>query len=478
MSNKLLIGMAQVDITPPAPVSLRGQFHTRISQYVESRLYANVFAAESNGEQIIICSCDLVAVYAEFCRQTRDLIKIKNKEIDVEKIIICATHIHTGPSFIKTADTLHVAAEYLPKEIQYVDHEDIPDNVWLEDRCGRYLAEKVCEAVCRAWECRKPAYFSPSFGRAVVGHCRRVVYDDNSAKMYGSVDTANFRELEGGNDSGIELVYFFGEDKQPIGAFVNVACPSQCVEMEYYMSSDFWGKARDQIKKQLGDDFVVIGLCGAAGDQSPRDLVRRNSSRSRRTDPDMYGLEGAAELGGRIADVVIDKIKPARDHITNEALILHQAMMVDFPLRKVTPTEYETAKRSFDDYIEKTKKTVYTNQDMAALHIFGGIMNRFEIQEEQQFYTSEIHVVRFADIAIATNPFELFLDYGNLIKARSAATQTILIQLANDSGGYLPTEKAERGSHYSAYVSSGMTGHAGGELLVRKTLDVIQKLWQ
>jgi hypothetical protein len=80
-------------------------------------------------------------------------------------------------------------------------------------------------------------------------------------------------------------------------------------------------------------------------------------------------------------------------------------------------------------------------------------------------------------VAFATNPFELFLDYGNKIKARSPAEQTFLVQLANGSDGYLPTAKAERGGHYSAFVSSGNVGHAGGEQLVRQTLNDIKKLF-
>ena len=52
-----------------------------------------------------------------------------------------------------------------------------------------------------------------------------------------------------------------------------------------------------------------------------------------------------------------------------------------------------------------------------------------------------------------------------------------MIQLCCGSDGYLPTEKAERGSHYSAYVSSGVTGHAGGDLLVRETLETINALF-
>ena len=92
-------------------------------------------------------------------------------------------------------------------------------------------------------------------------------------------------------------------------------------------------------------------------------------------------------------------------------------------------------------------------------------------------YPTEVHVIRLGSIAIATNPYELFLDFGNQIKARSLAEQTFLIQLCCGSEGYLPTKKAEAGGHYSAFVSSGHVGHIGGEQLVRQTLQDINGMF-
>ena len=80
-------------------------------------------------------------------------------------------------------------------------------------------------------------------------------------------------------------------------------------------------------------------------------------------------------------------------------------------------------------------------------------------------------------VVFATNEFELFLDYGNQIKARSLAEQTFLIQLCCGAEGYLPTLKAEQGGHYSGFISSGLVGHVGGELLVRQTLEEINTMF-
>ncbi len=476
MKSKLLVGMSQVDITPPGPVSLRATYQLIISQYVESPLLATAFAAESAGEQLIICSCDLACFDAASVKRIRDLIQSRNHEIDVSKVILSGTELHTGPHFY-IKDKLRLAAKFLPENTRYYDKQEVSEDVWLEDRCGPYMFERICEAVCLAWENRKPAGFCPAFGRAVVGHCRRVVYDDGRAYMYGAVDTVNFDAVEAVNDTGIELLYLFDKHEKPLGALVNVACPAQVLEGKPFVSSDFWGKARDLIRHELGNDFVVVGLGGAAGDQSPRDEVRKAGHFPRRGDPDMHSLEGAVELGKRIANVVLDKFEFAKTNIRRDALIKHEVVMLDFPLRTVSITENEEATRKFLDYVKGSGKTVFLPEDIAALYPYAGIMERFRLQKSTHFWNSEIHVARFDDIAIASNPFELFVDYGNQIKARSAATQTILIQLACDGGSYLPTQRAERGGHYSAFVVSGVTGHAGGKLLVDKTIEMIRKLW-
>jgi hypothetical protein len=98
-------------------------------------------------------------------------------------------------------------------------------------------------------------------------------------------------------------------------------------------------------------------------------------------------------------------------------------------------------------------------------------------QQGDPYYEMELHVLRLGDVAIATNPFELFLDFGIQIKARSKAIQTFLIQLACGSGRYLPTERAVPGGGYSAEVVDNTVGPQGGKVLVNATVEAINALW-
>jgi hypothetical protein len=50
------------------------------------------------------------------------------------------------------------------------------------------------------------------------------------------------------------------------------------------------------------------------------------------------------------------------------------------------------------------------------------------------------------------------------------------VQLANGAVDYLPTARAESGGGYSAVVQSTTVGSEGGQVLVEKTLEMIDNV--
>jgi len=192
----------------------------------------------------------------------------------------------------------------------------------------------------------------------------------------------------------------------------------------------------------------------------------------------MYDVSGCNRVGKRIANEIISVYEEITD-LENEAVFEHKIIDLDLPLRRVTMCDYEDAIREIAYYIEKNKdKETFGYEDSARLHVHIGTIRRYREQQFKNVVTAETHIIRLGNIAISTSPFELFLDYGNIIKARSISEQTFIIQLCCGGLGYLPTQKAEKGGHYSAYVSSGRVGHEGGDLLVRKTIKEINEMFK
>ncbi len=186
--------------------------------------------------------------------------------------------------------------------------------------------------------------------------------------------------------------------------------------------------------------------------------------------------EHSSKVGKRIANEIVSVFEEITEY-KSEAEFKHKVIKLDVPLRKATIEEYNNAVREIEYYVDKNKDKEFTFEDTAKMHVHAGLIKRFRDQQTKEIVPIETHIVRFGDVAFATNPYELFLDYANVIKARSFTKQTFIIQLACGSHGYLPTEKAEKAGHYSAYISSGDTGHEGGDLLVRRSITEINDMF-
>ncbi len=182
----------------------------------------------------------------------------------------------------------------------------------------------------------------------------------------------------------------------------------------------------------------MLALCGAAGDQCPRDLVRwvepespindpnikRPHPIEHKADPSMFDLSGCRKIGKRIANEILSVYEEITE-IKDEAIFTHKVISLDLPLRKATIFDYENAVDEIENYIAKNDSFDFS--DSAAMHVYAGTIIRYREQQTKEIVPVEIHIVRLGDIAIMTNPFKLFLDYENRIKARSYAKQTFIV---------------------------------------------------
>ncbi len=504
--SKILIGWGEETLVPDKKVRLAGQFYERISQYVESEISATAMAIEADGDGAIMISADMTSIPEYILKGVREEFSKLTSEIDPSKIIIAATHTHTShtvepykvdaidKNVTVSAASKSILAEFMPPEKEYKSLVTADDSVIEPAEAARFVVGQMAKAAYNAWQNRSEAYYQNAFGRAAVGMCRRACYVGGEAEMWGDTNKGDFSHLEGVHDSGIELIYVFDKKKKLTGVVANIACPSQILEQRSFISADFWGRAKAIIREKLGSEVYLLALGGAGGDQCPRDLVRwvqpetpiddpnvnRPYPLKRVADPSMYDISGCNKAGKRIANEIISVYEDLAEYgeLKSEAKFTHKVLSLDLPLRKVSKTEYENAVREIEYYVQKNAdKPVFNFADTAKMHVHTGTIARYRRQQLTEIYNIESHVIRFGDVAFSTNPFELFLDFGNRIKARSYARQTFIVQLCCGRGGYLPTARAEEGGHYSAYVSSGNVGHEGGDLFVRRTLKEINEMF-
>ncbi len=450
---ELWIGAASAEITPAGPVGLSGQMHTRIARTVESPLWAEVVALETReGErsldQAVMVSCDLVVIPTEVLQKVRSRLEGRLAGFDPRKLFLSATHTHTAP--VLETGKYDLPAQGIIQPDQYVE----------------FLADRVAQAVTQAWQRRQPGAVGWGLGYAVIAQNRRAVYADGHAQMYGPTNVPEFRNLEGYEDHGVQSLFFWDRQKRLLAVAVNVACTAQEVEGRSAVNADFWHETRQKLRQRYGKDLVVLGWIGAAGDQSPHPMFRKRAEERMLR---LRGLTRLEELARRLVQAVDEAYQPATKDIRTDVPLVHRVEQLQLPVRTITEEEMRQAKAKAEALADKPsqRRVMLWHQE---------VVERFQRQKSQPHYTAEIHVLRLGDVAIATNPFELFTDYGVQIQSKSPAEQTFVIQLVGP-GGYVPTPQAVRGGGYSAIAESNPVGPEGGQRLVDRTVAIIKALW-
>lgn len=455
LAAELWVGAATTDITPDKPVALQGQFHLRVSKGVENRLTATAVAIETRGsdksaDQAIMISVDLAMVTTKFQQELRAKLREKLPTFDGRKLFVTATHTHTAPGL---------------EDFWY----EIPKEGVLHPReYSQFLCDRLVSLAADAWNRRQPGGVSWVLGYAVIGHNRRAVYANGSAMMYGATSRPDFQNLESGEDHGIEMLFFWDRQKQPIAVAINVACPSQEVEGLNVIHADFWNDVREQLHARH-KGLCVLGWPGAAGDQSPHAMIRKAAEQRMQK---LRGLKPTEEIARRIVREVEDLFPLAAGDIRTDVPLVHRVLDLALPARKVTEPEMKNAQAQVEAAVKKPDAGSHARRVW-----YQDVVDRYQKQDKEPQRTVEVHVLRLGDVAIATNPFELFWDYGLRIKARSKAQQTFVLQLTTDWAGYLPTKRAMAGGGYSAIIESDFISPEGGQLLVDRTVQEINALW-
>ena len=495
------IGWSVADITPSEPVIIRT---LSISQGVLDPIHATVLAMESGSgpaaEKVIMISCDLLSIpdgrrevsEDNLLDNVRRLVVESVPELKAEQIFLNGTHTHSAP---------YVSSKSI-EEIVGVDWDIFSPKDYQD-----MISERIARAATEAWQNRKPGGISYGLGFAVAGHNRIQVDFSGEAQMHGKINRPGFSHLEGSVDHSVNLLYTWDDAANLTGVVVNLACTSQFTYGNL-ISSDFWHDVREEMVKRLDSEIYILTQASPAGDQSCHDIIvdRRAEDRMQKMmfpDEENERLRRRKDMALRISDAITSVLPYMKDCIEWNPVFDHEMKIAELSKRIITMDDVKSAldsypgvvkgstkeeyQKKYDEVLLELKKNPELKKDPAWYSKLAGarsmvrraenLEEHFRMQSIQPKYPVEIHAVRIGDIVFATNPFELYLEFGTRIKARSPAIQTFLVQLAG-SGTYLPTSRSVKGRAYGAIPASNVVDPEGGRELVENTLSLINSLWE
>jgi hypothetical protein len=503
----LHIGWATADITPAEPVVITGFSSARVSEGVLDPLTATVLVLESIGEQVrtdrvVLISVDLISISDDVLRLVCEKVNKLLPELDCNKIVMNATHTHAAPEH-RTAPDMAEKLGKLGIDVPIAwSRWGIDMGVTAPLDYVEFAAGQIAQAVEQAWKNRKPGGVSFGLSHAVVGHNRLTAYQDGTSRMYGPTDRSDFSHIEGYEDHSVGLVYTWDAQRKLTGVLINIACPSQ-VSGGSRLSADFWHETRNELRQRLGEELFVFAQCAAAGDQSPVVLIGQKAEARMEQ---LSGRNRRQQIAVRIADAVASILPIMEKHIDWTPVLAHRMEQVQLSRRRLseedikTPRathhrpEVESVEDAFERLLGEYRQLLHEIDEQPERKEKRGwfgpvsgvywrlmrasrVLDRYELQQAHPRLPVEVHVIRLGDLVIATNPFELYLDFGMQIQSRSKAVQTLVVQLAGDGAGYLPTERSVVGGAYGAIPESTLIGPEGGRELVEQTLKLIESLW-
>ena len=409
-----LAGLAEITITPPKGVSMAGfAARTGTAAGVHDDLKAVALVLDDRRQKSAICAVDVVGVSPVLVESVRNRVSYKTA-IAPERILIAATHNHSGP--VMGGDSLR-------------------SQEWL-----RELEDRLVHVIQDADRLRRGARVGAASGRAEgVGGNRR---DPENGAVDRSVNVLRVDDARTG---------------RILGVVVNHACHATTLGAENVeFTADYPGQTREHIRENLEDRPVALFLNGACGDVNPGGYSAEASALGKIIPNRTF--ERAEEIGRILGGEAVRLVR----EIETQGPVHVQAGRVEvkLPVNGASlPAEAEEAlerkRRKLDALLRAG--AAEEEADAARLDVMyarvavGHARRRAECPNSEM--TTELQGIAVHDSLFLAFPGEMFTQIGLAVKAASPFERTFIVGYANDTAGYFPSVEALSEGGYEVKAS-------------------------
>lgn len=417
----LKIGTGASVITPFLDQPMAGYFYPRSAEGVHDDLFAKALVLDDGRDQIVVVACDTVSIARSAVEDARRQIQ-KRLGIPADHVLISATHSHTGP-------------EFTPEYLAAVGHR-------IADAVVTAHGQKVAARLFMATE-QEPS----------LPHYRRYWMKDGTVVTNPGFRNPNIVKPVGGIDPRVPVLFARSELGTPLMTWVNYAMHLDTVGGTW-ISADYAYYLGRMLAKLNGPDMMTVFTIGAAGNINHWDVKRPGPQR---------GLAEAQRLG----EVLGSAVAKAYTHLEPVApRIAALSTTLRLPLRPVTPQEVVQARKILA--VPPPRDVDFTLERVNATRI-AAIADR-----KGEDIVAELQVLAIGPVALVGIPGELFVELGLEIQHKSPFANTIVVALANDDIGYIPTRAAFEQGGYEPTSSPLAPG--GGERIVTRTVELLNEL--
>ena len=447
--SKLHVGLAAVDITPPPGLPLMGNFRDDyLARGVHDPLMAKAIVLEDpSGAKAAVLALDVCMLDRHNVALIRDVIG-RSAVVPPKNVLVHATHTHSAPA---PHDRFLFGLDYRPYRA-----------------AAEAMLVKAASAVAKAEQNLAEAQLS-------IGHAReeRLSFNRRLRRRDGTTQM-NWEALAPGFDPDRVDAAWGPIDPQltclvieraegPVAAIVNFGLhPAILAGDNWLYSADYPGQLAAALTRIQGEGFLTLFLNGCCGNVNHVDYRNLQQGRG-------YGM--IERVGYMLAATAAEAIRTRQPLAADRVTVAREAVALE--RMKIPPEEQKRCRRVLDDLQGQTLRGQVDGLPEA---FFADLrLQMHAVQDEPD--RVEVMAIRVGDAAVVGLPGEVFCELGLDLKQRSPAGHTLVLGLANDGIGYLPTRESFPQGGYEVTVGSTVYEPGAGERLADAAVGQLQRLF-
>jgi len=448
---ELQAGTAVVDITPQEwPLAPRGSFTPRPVDSAHDPLRVRCLVLDDGNTSIALGVVDSCMVH----RDVLDPAKKQASEatgIPVEHMLISASHTHSAPF----ANAQHGT----PQELAY----------------QKRLLEGIVEVLVQASKNRQPAkagwsgYDLPDevfnrrwFLKPGTVPTNPFGEDTDIVKMNPPRNNNILINPAAPTDPEVSVLYVVNAKRRPLAVFANYSL-HYVGNVGGQMSADYFGEFSRLMPIRVGrpaEGFVAMMSNGTSGDI--------NNINFRNPRPRREPYEQIRIVASKTADAATRAIRQI-DSPSGDLTLAMKQREITLKHRVPTAEQIERAKSIAEIDAEGEKKLPRLAKAYA--------VRTLKLAEEPPTTKVLVQAVRIGDLAICTLPFEVLVEIGLELKAKSPAADTFVVSLANGGYGYLPTPEQHQFGGYETWLTTNKVQKDASVILVDNLLEMLGEMF-
>ena len=450
----LHVGTAAVDISPTVfPMQLR----SGKSDHVHDPLHVRAIAFQNGEGRSVIALMDAIGVGREMIDEAKAAVAEKTGW-KVEEMLVSGTHTHTAP---KGGDTS-------------------PGRIAYEQGRKDGLADALTKAI-QSLEPAKVGYASDEEPTEVYNrrwHLKPGTMDPNPLGGLDQVRTnaprGNLVRPAGPTDPEVSVVDVRNRKGKALGIIANYSLHYVGGVPKVYendreigmASADYYGEFSRVMPFRVGgskppENFVAMMTNGTSGDINNIDFYSKRAPRA--------PFEQIRVVANKTADAAWRATRKIEKYEENPLIAMRQR---DVKLNYRIPGE-EDLKKALELMKLSAKERNEINKRTSS------VATRTIEHSDPDFIKTEfviIQAIRIGDQAIVSLPFEVLVEIGLELKAKSPFPDTFTISLANGGYGYLPPPNQHKLGGYETWLGTSKFEEESSNILIKQLLEMLAEL--